>query len=67
MGSEPPGTQGKEPSGTSRRKGQEAGMCPVLKEVGGDKQNGRGTGAELREVMGRKDAPGGRGPLSCAM
>lgn len=42
-------------------------MCPALKEVGGAKQSRMGAGAELRKVMGGKDAPGGRGPLSCAM
>lgn len=40
---------------------------PSLKEVGGDKQSGMGAGAELCEGdVGGKDAPGGRGPLSCA-
>ena len=42
-------------------------MCPALKEVDGDKQSGMGAGAELRKVMGGKDALGGRGPLRCAM
>lgn len=53
------------PAGAKARR--QVGVCPALKEVGGDKQSGRGAGAELRKVMGRKDAPGGRGPLSCAM